>query len=451
MKTILFDILQATGHLNASFDIACRLQSAGNRVVYCGGKESELIVKSRGFEYFIIEIQSLLPDDVELKTKGFVFFLECFFSLFTKARQQRFLEAISNYEAAIQEISPDYIILDIQCSMKTIIYHHLNILFIYIETMPLSLYDPWIPPFTSGLIPTKTKFSRVRIFLAWQLTVAKKHLHHFTSAFFLFGQDSFSLFRKLATKYHFPFREKLDLKRPFITCFKDVDILSMPPSCFDFPRKFNTNCYYAESSIDLLREKTIVNKRYLTIMKKIRLQKELQDNMRIIYCSMGTVTQGFYKRLGTFFRKIKKVSLSNPHYIFIISIGMEYDATLLLPHSTNMYIFQHVPQLDMLSHSDLMITHGGMNSIAECIKMETPMLVLPLSREWDQPGNAAKVVYHGIGLRADIQMDSPQNIEKKIDQIMQNNSYFKQNLSRMNEKMSATSQNAPSWWNLLQF
>ena len=54
-----------------------------------------------------------------------------------------------------------------------------------------------------------------------------------------------------------------------------------------------------------------------------------------------------------------------------------------------MYVFQQVPQLHLLTHCDLMITLGGMNSIEECIEMEVPMLVCPMSLKTDQLGNSA--------------------------------------------------------------
>jgi UDP:flavonoid glycosyltransferase YjiC (YdhE family) len=95
-----------------------------------------------------------------------------------------------------------------------------------------------------------------------------------------------------------------------------------------------------------------------------------------------------------------------------------------------------------------MITHGGMNSIAECIKMEIPMLVFPLSPYWDQPGNSARVIYHGLGLRANIQRDSCRHIENKIERIMRNYEDFKNNLSIMRKNMSVADNFISSWWNL---
>ena len=85
------------------------------------------------------------------------------------------------------------------------------------------------------------------------------------------------------------------------------------------------------------------------------------------------------------------------------------------------------------------ITSGGMNSIAECIEKEVPMLVCPLSLKSDQLGNSARVVYHGLGLRARIKLDSSRTIEKRIVQLFENYATFKRNLSMMRTKILAES------------
>ena len=67
------------------------------------------------------------------------------------------------------------------------------------------------------------------------------------------------------------------------------------------------------------------------------------------------------------------------------------------------------------------------------------MLVCPLSLKSDQLGNSARVVYHGLGLRARIKLDSSRTSEKRIGQLCENYATFKRNLSMMRTKILAES------------
>lgn len=90
---------------------------------------------------------------------------------------------------------------------------------------------------------------------------------------------------------------------------------------------------------------------------------------------------------------------SNKNRPIVFSVGNNYDIHKLPVIPENLYIFNHIPQLDILKQCDLMITHGGMNTLTECILNKVPVIVYPFAKHWDQNGNAARVVYHGIGIR----------------------------------------------------
>lgn len=437
--TILFDIYPAIGHLNASFALSDQLREKQHRVVYSVVEpEHGKMVEEKGFEYILLDYP-LESDRQELRVKGVMAFMrECLFSVFSKSREDTFLEKIARWENCINELTPDRVYLDAQCAMRTALYHHLRIPSLLVETMPLFLYDPWVPPFTTGIIPKRTSVSRLKIWLAWGKIVFMKRIRNLFFALILFRQDYLSLYRRLFDKYDFPFNERTDWRRPFIIGIKGVEILSMTPASLDFPRKYPPECQYAPARVDLKREECIVNKRYSQIMQDLCSLKQRCPDTKIIYCFSSTV-MGFETRSRIIFKKIRNISLRNPQYIFILSVGKYHNSSYLLPCPSNLYVFQQVPQLHLLSYCDLMITLGGMNSIAECIEKEVPMLVCPLSLKSDQLGNSARVVYHGLGLRAHIRWDSSRTIEKRILRIFENYATFKRNLSEMKAKILAES------------
>ena len=65
------------------------------------------------------------------------------------------------------------------------------------------------------------------------------------------------------------------------------------------------------------------------------------------------------------------------------------------PIPPNFIVEKFVPQLEVLQHAALFISHGGMNSVSEALYYNVPLIVVPQGA--DQPWIARRVAELGAG------------------------------------------------------
>jgi MGT family glycosyltransferase len=144
---------------------------------------------------------------------------------------------------------------------------------------------------------------------------------------------------------------------------------------------------------------------------------------RVVYCSLGTLCQYQYGRCGDFYHKVIEAFRGRPDLTLVLVTGPfaeTYDHDSL---PANVHLLKAVPQLQVLPLASLMITHGGMNSMTECIYFGVPVVVYPLSGDFDQRGNAARAEHHGLGVRGNIRRDGVKQIAARVDQVLGNPAY----------------------------
>jgi UDP:flavonoid glycosyltransferase YjiC (YdhE family) len=118
--------------------------------------------------------------------------------------------------------------------------------------------------------------------------------------------------------------------------------------------------------------------------------------------------------------------------LLIISFQMsEQEKSSLRNENEHVYIFDSVPQLEVLKMASVFVNHGGLNSIKESIEAEVPMLVCPAYATYDHNGNAARVVYHKLGVRVDVS-DATEKIENAIHHLLEDEG-FKTRLNAFKE------------------
>ncbi|HEX6713876.1 MAG TPA: nucleotide disphospho-sugar-binding domain-containing protein [Thermoleophilaceae bacterium] len=106
-------------------------------------------------------------------------------------------------------------------------------------------------------------------------------------------------------------------------------------------------------------------------------------------------------------------TLAETHYRVIVSMGPQHDELRL---AENMVGEEFLPQTRILPLVDLVITHGGNNTVTECFWAGKPMVVLPLF--WDQHDNAQRVHETGFGTRIDTYGHEPAQLIGAIDRLI---------------------------------
>jgi UDP:flavonoid glycosyltransferase YjiC (YdhE family) len=75
-----------------------------------------------------------------------------------------------------------------------------------------------------------------------------------------------------------------------------------------------------------------------------------------------------------------------------------------------------LPQTTIIPQVDLVISHGGNNTVTEALHFGKPMIVLPLF--WDQYENAQRIDELGYGVRLDTYAFTDEQLTGAVDTIL---------------------------------
>jgi MGT family glycosyltransferase len=128
----------------------------------------------------------------------------------------------------------------------------------------------------------------------------------------------------------------------------------------------------------------------------------------LVYLSLGSLGSGDVELMRTLIGE-----LADAPYRVIVSMGPQHEALALAP---NMIGAEFLPQVSILPQVDLIVTHGGNNTITEGLHFGKPMVVLPLF--WDQYDNAQRIDELGLGKRLDTYAHAAEDLIGAIDGLL---------------------------------
>jgi MGT family glycosyltransferase len=142
------------------------------------------------------------------------------------------------------------------------------------------------------------------------------------------------------------------------------------------------------------------------------------DTDNLIYISLGTVFNQFVN-----FYKLCFEAFANTKYTVILSVGKQTRIVELGDIPENFIVRNHIPQLEILRHTKLFITHGGMNSTCEGLYYSVPLIVLPQSA--DQPIIARRVAEVGAGIQLNQKELTAGILIETVERVHNNSSFRK--------------------------
>lgn len=433
--TIAFAMLSETGHYTGTFRLARSLRARGHRVVYVGIADFEQLVSAQGFEF--------IPFASDLLPVGYVQKFAASQSEPPRGVLRRWRKRWSDeqiFAAYLRRIEdgrldkcllscrPDLLLCDTFVWYIAIRALRLGIPTVSISII-LSLYpNPSIPPIVYPICPRQTWWSSLRILGSWKWLRLK----------FFFTKRLASIFLGL---YRFPTR-----------MHHLVDVFLRVAKRSGYPCVENKTYWFGEMGPRLVLPEIVLcpkafqfpgspkdGRRYLSDFVDIKRREEplaadaFHNGKPLVLCSLGT-SAFFYPHALRFFKAVVDASKLRKDWQFVLHIGDHPEVDKLGQPGPNLLIRKRVPQLTLLRNASVMVTHGGLNSIMECIHFGVPMVIVPGLR--DQPGNAARVVHHRLAVTTSMARITPEKLVNLTARAMEDTG-IRQGLERMQREISA--------------
>jgi len=128
----------------------------------------------------------------------------------------------------------------------------------------------------------------------------------------------------------------------------------------------------------------------------------------LVYLSLGSLGSADVALMETLVGE-----LAGAPYRFVVSKGPQHTEFEL---AANMAGTEFLPQTEILPKVDLVITHGGNNTVTESLYFGKPMVVLPIF--WDQHDNAQRIEETGFGTRLDTYGHNAEELTDAIERLL---------------------------------
>ncbi|MFJ3800382.1 macrolide family glycosyltransferase [Streptomyces sp. NPDC090088] len=115
-----------------------------------------------------------------------------------------------------------------------------------------------------------------------------------------------------------------------------------------------------------------------------------RPDAQVLLVSLGSQ----FTRRPEFYRACAEAFADLPHHV-VMAVGPDVTPDELGPLPAHFEVHAHVPQLAVLAHADVFVTHAGMGGTMEAVQHGVPMVAIPQMAE--QRVNAGRIEDLGLG------------------------------------------------------
>ncbi len=408
MQKILIVIARYVSIRNASFELARRLESAGHQVVIACSTDYQAVAEANGVTFRHL---APLPHQEPTAQPGDNPALK-------KYRQQE-----GPFIALLDELQPSLVLIDVDLPTYTIAAWGQHVPVASLSIFIGLFKRPGVPPTHYLMAPTKNGGG-------FQPAIEWAWVRNWSEVLWKLGREwvrtrgmtKLKRLRLYAESKGFPHQREFDIfhwLRPIV--FRNIPVLMLHAQSFDFPHIPYKTARYLGPMIQ--RDRAEVHPSFDASAEATLaalFEKRDREGRTLIYCTFGTYVK---RNDRQFLQRLIAAAALNPTWDIVIGLGDRHKAEAIVQAPpANVYLFDWVPQMRVLAHTDCAIIHGGTSSVYECIDYGVPMLVYPFAGI-DQPGNAARVEYHGLGIVGDRESDSAETISKHVQGLIDEPTY----------------------------
>ena len=288
---------------------------------------------------------------------------------------------------------------------------------------------PGLPPLHHDTLPGKGwSGSALGLKSAWLFLKIKRWWIFQKKKWRSVGTNRQSILKAYAQQVGFPLDYIRENYWPGPFTYSQLPVISITAKELEFPHSIRPNLHYVGPMVYDQRKDVQANSQISNYLKQL-IKDSKSKGQSIIYCSVSSFKKGDQQ----FLKKIIEAINGQNQWMIILGMGGLLKEETLGELPDNIHAFSWVPQLEVLTHADCSINHGGIHTINECIHFQVPMLVYSGKRS-DQNGCAARVAYHKVGIMADKDQDNAMAIRKNIQEVLQNDLYRK-NIKNLHQQI----------------